>query len=146
MESDTVLRAYDFTPLLHGEFDKLTPQHWGILAGSLVYGATVCTVLVLMVMGGTFRRMKEQRAAYEEERWAAREATHRAELRAAEDARRRVEGLLRGHDAQVEALSRALAEWSPESASARAGPLGLARRSDAPRMGAEAAGPSRRSA
>ena len=59
------LSAYDYSPLLTGELHLLTPQHWGIIAGSLVYVITVSTVITLLVLGGTCRRLKEQADAFE---------------------------------------------------------------------------------
>jgi RimJ/RimL family protein N-acetyltransferase len=40
--------------------DDMTPQHWGVVAGCIVYVLTVAVVLVLMVAGGTCRRLREQ--------------------------------------------------------------------------------------
>lgn len=73
------LSAMDFRPLLSGDWEQLTAQHWGILAGCATYVVTVFVVLVLMVKGGTFQRIKEQ-AEVHESRGAAALAPRQLEL------------------------------------------------------------------
>lgn len=65
------LSALDFRPLLQGEWGQLTAQHWGIAAGVTTYVLTVTVVLVLLVKGGTLRRLREQADAFEEQGPAA---------------------------------------------------------------------------
>ena len=57
--------AYDLRPFLSGDWDQLTAQHWGVLAGILTYTVTVCVVVVLLLVGGTCTRLREQAIDYE---------------------------------------------------------------------------------
>ena len=59
-----VLVAYDLRPLLTGQWELLTPNHWGVIAGIVTYVMTVSVVLILLVMGGTFRRLREESAEF----------------------------------------------------------------------------------
>lgn len=72
---------YDIGAFFTGEWHLLTLQHWGIIAGCLTYMITVTVVLVLLVLGGTFRRLREQSEAFEKKGVAAfRKEVPRMEL------------------------------------------------------------------
>jgi RimJ/RimL family protein N-acetyltransferase len=57
--------AYDLRPLLTGRWDLMTAQHWGVVAGIITYTVTVSTVLILLVMGGTCQRLREQNKEFQ---------------------------------------------------------------------------------
>ena len=59
---------YDLTPFFLGQWEHMTVQHWGVLAGVVTYCLTVTVVVVLLILGGTCTRLREQAEAFE--RWA----------------------------------------------------------------------------
>jgi RimJ/RimL family protein N-acetyltransferase len=56
--------AYDLRPFFLGRWDLMTPQHWGVIAGVTVYTVTVSVVVLLMIFGGTFTRIREEDQAF----------------------------------------------------------------------------------
>ena len=56
---------YDLTPFFLGQWEHMTVQHWGVLAGVVTYCLTVTVVVVLLILGGTCTRLREQAEAFE---------------------------------------------------------------------------------
>eukprot|EP00611_Tribonema_gayanum_P001114 TRINITY_DN1083_c0_g1_i5.p1 TRINITY_DN1083_c0_g1~~TRINITY_DN1083_c0_g1_i5.p1 ORF type:complete len:239 (-),score=6.46 TRINITY_DN1083_c0_g1_i5:712-1380(-) len=51
--------------MLPQSVSEMAPQHWGMLAGLLVFWLTVMVVGVLLVRGGSIQRIQEQSRTYE---------------------------------------------------------------------------------
>jgi hypothetical protein len=65
MVVEVALAAYDLRPLITGNWDLLTPNHWGVVAGIATFTVTVAVVLALVVLGGTCSRLRDEAQEYE---------------------------------------------------------------------------------
>lgn len=65
MTDQPIIVAYDLTPLFTGNWELLTAQHWGVLAGVVTYSLTVSVVIALMIFGGTCKRLREQAESFD---------------------------------------------------------------------------------
>ena len=62
---EATLAAYDLRPLITGNWELLTPNHWGVIAGIATFTVTVTVVLVLVILGGTCSRLRDEAQEYE---------------------------------------------------------------------------------